>query len=71
MDWTFKISYVRILFLVSLLLNQARDGLRLARDFFLEITFVRGVSMCLCVSAPEAINYYWLDRVWYGAFVIS
>jgi len=41
-----------------MLLNQARAGLRLARDWFLEIAFVRDVSMCMCVcvSAPEAIN---------------
>ena len=46
------------------LLNQARAGRRPARAWFLEIAFVREVSMrvcvdvcvCVCVSAPEAIN---------------
>ena len=28
-----------------------------ARAWFLEIAFVRDVSMCVCVSTPEAINY--------------
>jgi len=43
-------------------LNQARAGQSPARDWFLEITFVRDVSMLacvcvyVCVSAPEAIN---------------
>jgi len=27
-----------------------------ARDWFLEIAFVRDVSVYMCVSAPEAIN---------------
>jgi len=30
-------------------LNQARAGLRLARNWFLEITFVRDVCVCVCV----------------------
>jgi len=49
-------------------LNQACAGLWPARNWFLEIAFVRDVSMlarararacvcvCVCVSAPEAIN---------------
>jgi len=43
-------------------LNQAHAGLWPAHDWFLEITFVRDVSMrvcvcvCVCVSAPKAIN---------------
>jgi len=41
-------------------LNQARAGRRPVRDWFLEIAFVRDVCMrvcvCVCVSAPEAIN---------------
>ena len=50
-------NWIRINFL-----NQARAGLRLARAWFLEIAFVREVSMCVCVcvdvcvSAPEAMN---------------
>jgi len=35
-------------------LNQSRAGLRPARDWFLEIAFVRDV--CMRMSAPEAIN---------------
>ena len=46
------------------LLNQARAGRRPARAWFLRIAFVREVSMrvcvcvwmCVCVSAPEAMN---------------
>jgi len=45
-----KISYVRMLFLVSLLLNKARAGL----CWYLEIAFIRYV--CMCVSAPVVIN---------------
>ena len=45
-------------------LNQARAGRRPARAWFLRIAFVREVSMrvcvcvwmCVCVSAPEAMN---------------
>jgi len=39
-------------------LNQVHAGLWPVHDWFLEITFVRDVSMfvCVCVSAPEAIN---------------
>jgi len=43
-------------------LNQVRAGRRLAHDWFLEIAFVRDVSMlacvsvCVYVSAPKAIN---------------
>jgi len=39
-------------------LNQARASQGLACDWFLEIAFVRNVSMlvCVCVSAPKAIN---------------
>ena len=36
----------------TLLLNQARAG----RAWFLKVEPVRIVSMCVCVSAPEAIN---------------
>ena len=47
-----------------LFLNQARAGRRPARTWFLRIAFVREVSMrvcvcvwmCVCVSAPEAMN---------------
>ena len=40
------------------LLNQARTGLRPARAWFLEIVSSTnvGVRVCVCVSAPEAIN---------------
>ena len=41
-------------------LNQACAGLQPARDWFLEIAFVREVGMrvCVdvCVSAPEVMN---------------
>ena len=39
-------------------LNQARAGLWLARAWFLRIALSTNVSMrvCVCVSAPEAIN---------------
>jgi len=37
-------------------LSQARAGQRPARDWFLEIAFVRDVSIFVCASAPEAIN---------------
>ena len=47
-----------------ILLNQARAGRRPARAWFLRIAFVWEVSMrvyvcvwmCVCVSAPEAMN---------------
>jgi len=52
---------------VITLLNQARAGRRPARDWFFEIAFVRDVCMrvcvCVCVSAPEAINNQWRDMV--------
>ena len=32
-------------------------GRRLARGWFLEIAFVRDIGVCVCVSAPEVINY--------------
>jgi len=35
-------------------LNQAHASLWPARNWFLEIAFVRDV--CMCVSAPKAIN---------------
>ena len=38
------------------ILNQARAGLWLACAWFLEIAFCP-MSVCVCVSAPEAINY--------------
>jgi len=34
---------------ITILLNQARAGLRPARAWFFEITFVRDVCMCACV----------------------
>ena len=38
-------------------LNQARTGLQPAHAWFLEIDFVHDVCcVCVCVSAPEAIN---------------
>ena len=46
----------------SIFLNQARAGHRPACAWFLNIAFVREVSMrvcvwmCVCVSAPEAMN---------------
>ena len=49
-----------IMFCLNVLLNQARAGRRPARAWFLRIAFVREVSMrvwmCVCVSAPEAMN---------------
>ena len=48
-------------------LNQARAGHRPARAWFLKINSVRIVGMrayvcvCVCVSAPEAINNQWRD----------
>jgi len=41
---------------VLLLLNQARASQRSAHDWFLEIAFVRNVSMHVCVPAPKATN---------------
>jgi len=40
------------------LLNQLRAGQRPVHDWFLEIAFFRDVCVlvCVCVSAPEAIN---------------
>ena len=40
-------------------LNQAHAGLQPAHAWFFEIAFVHevGMSVCVCVSAPEAINY--------------
>ena len=55
-------GWYKILGLLRQFLNQARAGRRPARAWFLEIAFVRGVSMrvcvcvCGCVSAPEALN---------------
>ena len=49
------------------LLNQVRAGHKPARAWFPKIDPVRIVSMrvrvclCVCVSAPEAINNYWRD----------
>ena len=38
-------------------LNQARAGCRLARTWFIRIVSVRMYAcVCVCVSAPEAIN---------------
>jgi len=37
-------------------LNQSHTSLWPAYDWFLEIAFVRNVSMCVCVSTPEVIN---------------
>jgi len=45
----FSSSLIACLLVVSFLLNQARTGLWLARDWFLEIAFVRDMSMCVCV----------------------
>ena len=42
--------------LFILLLNQAHAGHRSARTWFLKIDPVRIVGVCVCVSAPEAIN---------------
>ena len=42
-------------------LNQVRTGLWPACNWFLEIAFVHDV--CMCVSAPEAINNQWHDMV--------
>ena len=48
-------------------LNQVQAGLWPARAWFLKIGPVRIVGMracvCVCVSAPEAINNYWCDVV--------
>ena len=41
----------------SVFLNQARAGLSPAHAWFLKITLVRMyVYVCVCVSAPEAMN---------------
>ena len=40
---------------MALFLNQACAGLWPARTWFLKIDQVR-MSVCVCVSAPEAIN---------------
>ena len=58
------VCFVLFLSPVVHLLNQARAGRRPARAWFLRIAFVREVSMrvcvcvwmCVCVSAPEAMN---------------
>ena len=45
-------------------LNQARAGRRPVRAWFLRIASVREsmrVCVCVCVSAPEAINNLWCD----------
>ena len=44
-------------------LNQARAGLWPARAWFLKIDPVRiiGMSVHVCVSAPQAINNQWYD----------
>ena len=39
----------------SILLNQARVSLQPAHAWFLNIVSVQ-MSVCVCVSAPEAIN---------------
>ena len=38
-----------------------RARLWLVRVWFLEIAFVQELSMCVCVSAPEAMNNLWPD----------
>ena len=38
-------------------LNQARASQRLACTWFLEITFVHEVGVCVCVSTLKVINY--------------
>ena len=52
--------YSATILLTSFVINQGRIGLRPARVWFLEIAFVREVSMrvCLCVSTPRAIKNY-------------
>ena len=47
-------------------LNQALAGLGPARAWFLEIAFVREVGVCVCVSAPKAINYIHMIFILYN-----
>ena len=44
-------------------LNQARVGLKSALTWFLKIDPVQiiGMRVCVCVSAPKAINNQWCD----------
>ena len=62
-----KLPVIRLRVFTMYLLNQAHAGLRLAHAWFFKIDPVQIVGMracmrvCVCVSAPEAINYQWRD----------
>ena len=65
------VDYTVIMYGQTLLLNQAHAGLP-ACTWFLNIVSVRTyVCVCVCVSAPEAINNQWHDVVSYEPHVIG
>ena len=49
-------TIIPVVFIIFL--NQVRASQRPACTWFLEIAFVCQVDVCVCVSAPEAINNY-------------